>query len=208
MDEHPTIVIDIAEPNDSEAGRKNGTPLPFAFPTVVKHLYTGDYSILGCETIFAIERKTIADLVASVTRERERFERELLRLRSMDFGRLLIVGAKRDIVEGRYRSKTNPLSVINTLAAFTVRYSSVMMEFAPDEAAAARKIEGWASWFFREKIIQHKAMMKGVGVTDIPVESIEANGKGSPSDSNAEQGARGGLEKKTQSAGDTEVEAK
>jgi len=41
-------------------------------------LQSGDYSVAGCEELFAMERKTIGDLVGCFMGEnRQRFEREL-----------------------------------------------------------------------------------------------------------------------------------
>lgn len=54
----PQIIIDTREQ----------TPLPFTnLPTETSTLYTGDYSVKGLEETFAIERKTIADLVESLS---------------------------------------------------------------------------------------------------------------------------------------------
>ena len=43
-------------------------------------LATGDYSIKGLETVVAIERKSLADLITCVGQERGRFDREIQRL--------------------------------------------------------------------------------------------------------------------------------
>jgi hypothetical protein len=48
-------------------------------------LQTSDCSVAGPEELFAVERKSVADLVACYVAERERFERELHRLRGCRF---------------------------------------------------------------------------------------------------------------------------
>jgi ERCC4-type nuclease len=55
------------------------TPLPInRLPSVVGTLQTGDYSFRGGESLLAIERKTVSDLVSCCQRpNRDRFEREL-----------------------------------------------------------------------------------------------------------------------------------
>jgi ERCC4-type nuclease len=54
------------------------------------NLYAGDYALASAEWAAAIERKSIEDLVGCCTGEnRERFERELMRLRGCSFRRLL-----------------------------------------------------------------------------------------------------------------------
>ena len=58
------------------------TPLPFsAVPFETARLLTGDYSIAGSELDFTVERKTIDDLVSSLTQNRDRFTREMERMR-------------------------------------------------------------------------------------------------------------------------------
>ena len=89
----PVIVIDSREQE----------PLHFERLQVVPGtLYSGDYSIAGLEDSFAVERKSIGDLVGCcLACQRERFEHELHRLRGYRFKRLLIVGTRDDIANGR-----------------------------------------------------------------------------------------------------------
>jgi ERCC4-type nuclease len=102
------IVIDTREQN------------PSVFPVlhvVQGTLTTGDYSVAGLENLFAIERKTIGDLVGCCTGEnRERFERELHRIRGFRFKRLPIIGSDEEILAGNYRSAMNPKAVVATLS--------------------------------------------------------------------------------------------
>ena len=135
-----TITIDTREQ----------TPLPFSnIPTEAGTLQSGDYSIRGLEHLFAIERKTIADLVGSVTRDRERFERELHRLRGFHFARLLVIGSEQQIANGQYRSNANPKAVLHSMYALEIRYS-VPIVFSPTPQAAALLVERWAYWYARE----------------------------------------------------------
>jgi ERCC4-type nuclease len=128
------------------------TPLPFAhFPTERATLATGDYSVKGFENDFCVERKSITDLVQSATFERERFERELVRMRGYSFRRLLIVGTLADIEAHRYRSQANPKAIIASLTAFEVRYSLPVC-FRETPEAAAVQVERWAFYFLRERL--------------------------------------------------------
>ena len=149
----PTIIIDTREQ----------TPLPFAhFPTERATLPTGDYSVKGFESDFCIERKSVADLVQSVTRERDRFSRELQRMRAFDFRRLLIVGGLLDIEAHRYRSQTNPKSVIASVTAFEIRYQLPVC-YCPTPEAAAAQIERWAVYFVRERLTAASETMRRYG---------------------------------------------
>ena len=128
------------------------TPLLFAnLPTERATLATGDYSVKGFENDFCIERKSVADLVQSATFERERFERELVRMRGYSFRRLLVVGSLADIEAHRYRSQANPKAIIASLTAFEVRYSLPVC-FRETPEAAAVQVERWAFYFLRERL--------------------------------------------------------
>lgn len=148
----PTIIIDTREQ----------TPLLFDLPTERATLATGDYSIKGFESVFCIERKSIADLVRSTTFERERFERELVRMRGYSFRRLLVVGGLTDIEAHRYRSQANPKSVIASVTAFEVRYSLPVC-FRETPEAAATQIERWATYFLRERLAAAADVLRRYG---------------------------------------------
>jgi len=143
-DRRPTVIIDTREQ----------APLLFTrLPAIRAGLLTGDYSIRGLENLFAIERKSIPDLVSCCcASNRERFENELHRLRGYRFKRLLIVGTVKEITEGAYRSQIKPSCVLGSLAAWEVRYD-VPVEWQPTPEAAARRVEGWA-WYFAREIVE------------------------------------------------------
>ncbi|MEX1047972.1 MAG: ERCC4 domain-containing protein [Akkermansiaceae bacterium] len=134
--EKPTIIIDTREQ----------TPLVFEnLASERGTLQSGDYSIAGLEHDFAIERKSVSDLCGSLTRGRERFERELHRLRGFDFARILIVGSPHDVQAQAANSK----AVFSSISAFEARYK-VPFIWEPSPELAARLIERW-SWFFWHK---------------------------------------------------------
>jgi hypothetical protein len=83
----PTIIVDTREP----------TPLVFpTLPSMAGTLTTGDYSLAGGEELFAVERKSVADLAACcIGDNRARFERELHRLRGFWFAREMTRTAER-----------------------------------------------------------------------------------------------------------------
>ena len=158
----PVIIVDTREQ----------TPLVFKhLPARPGTLATGDYSLAGCEELFSIERKSIPDLISSCTTGRERFERELHRLRGFRFARLLIVGNEADVLAHRYRSNATPKAVLHSLWAFEARYN-VPLVFAPDFDHAAVLVERWVFWFARELFNVTSAMEKaGAGGSAAQVES-------------------------------------
>jgi ERCC4-type nuclease len=109
-DQAPAIIIDSREQ----------TPLQFTrLKSRVATLPSGDYSIAGLEELFAVERKSIPDLVSCCTgQNRERFERELHRLRGFSFKRLLVVGSEAEILQAKYHSDIAPKAVLATLFSF------------------------------------------------------------------------------------------
>ena len=98
--------------------------LPYRFETAseVGALSVGDYSIAGIEHLVAVERKTLDDVIGSLTTGRSRFEKELHRGRALDYFALVIEASLSDLANGNYRSKMLPKSAIQSLMAFSVRY--------------------------------------------------------------------------------------
>jgi DNA excision repair protein ERCC-4 len=142
-DQEPVIVVDTREQ----------TPLVFQhLQSVCGTLTTGDYSVAGLEELFAVERKSVADLVACCMCEnRIRFERELHRLRGFRFKRLLIVGTRGEIELQRYHSRIAPKAVLGSLAAWECRYDCPVV-FAATPVEASLLIERWAYYFAREAV--------------------------------------------------------
>ena len=153
----PTIVVDTREQ----------TPLVFTRLASVRcALQSGDYSFLGGEELFAVERKSIADLVSCCTGDnRERFERELHRLRGFKFKRLLIVGDEAEVLTGHYRSNIKPKAVLNTLAAFEASYDLPIV-WNDSASSAAMLVERWVWWFSREIVASANALLRGTQTSE------------------------------------------
>lgn len=153
----PVIVIDTREQ----------TPLVFDedTPTTTGTLETGDYSVAGLEWLVAIERKSIADLTGSLTAGRERFERELCRLRGYRFRRLLVEGTAADVDEHLYRSQITPAAIWGALASYEVRYDLPFV-FAGDRQRAAKMVTRWAYYCAREYVVTANEVARGCGLTD------------------------------------------
>jgi ERCC4-type nuclease len=142
-DTKPVVLVDSREQQ----------PLPFRnLKTVTATLATGDYSIQGLQMLFSVERKSVSDLVGCVVGEnRQRFERELLRLRGYRFRRLLIVGSRAEIELQRYHSRISPKAVLGSLSAWECRFD-VPVVYAATPAQAALEVERWCWYFAREMV--------------------------------------------------------
>lgn len=78
-------------------------------------LDTGDYSIKGLEAYVRIERKSLPDLIACIGRERERFEREMVRLRGFRHKSVVVECYWSDIYDAKWQGLITPNHVIGSL---------------------------------------------------------------------------------------------
>ena len=88
----------------------------------VAALSTGDYSLHSLTDRIAIERKSLSDLCGTLTAGRERFKRECERGRGLEYFGLVIEASMDDVRRHNYRSQMTPQSLLQTLAAWSVRY--------------------------------------------------------------------------------------
>ena len=134
-------------------------------------LTTGDYSLKGMESLFSVERKSISDLTGSLTQGRERFTRELERLRGYEFRRLLIIGTRQQIQNHDYRSRAAPASILGSLNTFEIRYS-IPVVFVESRSKAVEQVEIWARYYFAEQI---KHAQNIIALTDPQASHKEEN---------------------------------
>ena len=90
-------------------------------------LSTGDYSILGLEKHVAIERKGLQDLVGCVGGERERFEREIQRLKSYPVRAIICEGSYGQIEAKAYRGRVHPNSILGSICGWAAGGLPIIM---------------------------------------------------------------------------------
>jgi ERCC4-type nuclease len=126
-DARPTIIIDSREQR----------PLDFGdWPTERAGLDTGDYSLRGFTDLIAIERKSLPDLVMCCGRERDRFMRELNRLRAYRYRAVVVEATYKKIQGGKWRSQLKPAHVIGSIASWGAKFN-IEFVFAGDPEGAA-----------------------------------------------------------------------
>jgi DNA excision repair protein ERCC-4 len=120
---------------------------PYQFPdgrvfVVRRALPAGDYSIEGMERELAVERKELGDLVNTITGRdnRERWKRELEKLRTYRLARVVVEACVHDVLAARYRSPALPSSVLSAVLAVEVDYG-IPVVWAGDRASAERYVE-------------------------------------------------------------------
>ncbi len=110
----PCIIIDTRE------------QAPFLFTENVDTeratLDAGDYSVSGLTATVAIERKSLDDLVGSITAGRERFMACCSRMSRLDFACIIVEASLSDVLAGCYVSKTRPQSVVGSALAIHVDF--------------------------------------------------------------------------------------
>jgi len=101
-----TVIVDSREKLPLDLGD---------FRTIPGTLVTGDYSLKGMENQVAVERKSIQDLVQCLGHERERFFKEVHRLRGMTSKMILVEGSELDIRKKNFRGNIEISSLLSSI---------------------------------------------------------------------------------------------
>jgi len=139
----PTVLVDTRE--------KDPLPLRENHPNWIgaerrETLKTGDYSIEGMEGLLALERKSLADLVACTVTYRKRFLAACARLSGFPWKAILVEATFEDIRAGIERfdipSDVHPNAICGTLDAIEAKfgipiiYASTVRELSTERAAS------------------------------------------------------------------------
>lgn len=116
--------------------------------TIRRGLKTGDYSIEGedgesFEDRISVERKSLEDLLSSITHRREHFDAGMERLLKLESRALLIEALPQTIERGEWLNKVHPNAVLGTIFKWQMRGIPVI--YAANQERAAH----YVSWFFR-----------------------------------------------------------
>ncbi len=102
---------------------------------VTGSLSTGDYSLLGLESIVAIERKSLGDMLSCMGGERERFEREVQRLLAFEVRALVVESDWRQFQDGGWsRSRITPAQAIGSLLGWSAAGLPIIMSGSHEQA--------------------------------------------------------------------------
>ena len=96
-------------------------------PSVIGTLYTGDYSLKGFETYVAIERKSLDDLMGCIGKDRDRFEREIVRLKGYEVKCIVVESNWATIESGNYRSRVKSTAAIGSLMGWIAEGIPIVM---------------------------------------------------------------------------------
>ena len=109
------------------------------FPCTVETgtLATADYSLVGFTDRIGIERKSLPDLVACLGVERDRFQRELARLRGFDAACIIVDQPQSVLRLGHFRSRMDAGAAWQSCLALSMRFR-VPFFWAENRADAER----------------------------------------------------------------------
>lgn len=113
-------------------------------------LKTGDYSVEGMESLLALERKSMPDVIAATMTYRERFIRNCERLAEFKYKALLIEASYEDM-KTSYQdfeelcTEAHPNAVCGTLDAIEVKFGIPILYTSRDRALATEKAASWLS---------------------------------------------------------------
>ncbi|MCK9570861.1 ERCC4 domain-containing protein [Candidatus Pacearchaeota archaeon] len=134
--------------------------------TQVKGLSTGDYSCVGMENLVAIERKSLSDALGCLGGERERFEKELMRMLAYPVRCLVIESSWKELEEGNWRSQITPSSAIGSLLSWQNMGIPIMM--ADNHERAGRFVSRMLFMAARRRIRENRGIMAAVFNLDEP----------------------------------------
>lgn len=129
-----TVIVDTREKR----------PLSFTgHPVVRRGLRTGDYSIDGYADKIAIERKSLPDLLGSLTSGRKRMDACVERLLQYESKALLIEAMPFNLENGCWRPKVHPNAVLGSVISWKMRGLPVI--YASTQEQASR----YVLWFLK-----------------------------------------------------------
>ena len=109
---------------------------------------------------FIVERKSLSDLIGSLTSGRERFMKECEQLEKFRFRAILVEADQRTVETGDYISSATPQSVVASIDAIRVRMG-IHVIFCGSHAGAAIQLERLVRQYLRG--IEKLAKAVGIG---------------------------------------------
>jgi ERCC4-type nuclease len=116
-----------------------------------KRLPTADFMLVG-HSNFGIDRKNIDDNNSCILHEIDRFERELVRAKSMSHFYVLIEGSFQDIQSWNYHSKCSPKDLLQKMCNLYVKHN-VKFILVDNARACGQMIECLAKAYLSEVAI-------------------------------------------------------
>lgn len=133
---------------DTRECRPLFTRIPKGLTVMSKTLSRGDYSILGFESQFCVERKA-GDLYSYCSTEREKTLKKMKEFRKMEFVGLIIEGRESEIYQFQQHTKVHPEVIRGALTSFSIRYGVHI--YIGNRDNCIRVLLDWATKFWNVK---------------------------------------------------------
>lgn len=152
-----TVVIDTREQQSYSFARipadaSQGGGL-LAVRTEVRTLKSGDYSLAGYEHRVAVERKSLSDAYGTIGQGRDRFERELARLNSMQFAAVIVEAEWSEVLGSPPpHSQLSPKTVYRSVLAWQQRFKNVHWVMCPGREFAEVTTFRVLERFWKERV--------------------------------------------------------
>jgi ERCC4-type nuclease len=111
-----TLIIDTREQLPLFNSRPTGLNL------IHKKLNHGDYSIVGFEDSFSIERKMISDFYSYIGKERKKTVQKMNTFRDMEWVSLVIETTEENLLFNNIYTDLTPEQIKGSLTSFRIRY--------------------------------------------------------------------------------------
>jgi DNA excision repair protein ERCC-4 len=128
-------------------------------------LATGDYTVAGLERYIAIERKSLTDLLACVGRERERFERETMRLLAYPTRAIVVSAAWAEVERGDWPGRVTPAATIGSLLGWIAMGIPIVM--AGDHDRAGRIVSRMLFIAARRRYLEARSLVAGIVESEV-----------------------------------------
>ena len=123
-------------------------------------LTTGDYSVRGLENHVAIERKSLGDLLGCIGQDRERFDREVIRLLAYPVRALVVESTWDELEAGQWRSKITPAAAVGSILGWVAMGLPVII--AGDHQRAGRFVAKLLYTAARRRWRESRLLLAGV----------------------------------------------
>jgi ERCC4-type nuclease len=142
--------------------------------TVAGTLTTGDYSVQGLESIVAVERKSLPDLLGCVGQHRERFDREVQRLIAYPVRAIIIEASWADLEAGEWQSRVTPAAAIGSALGWIAQGVPIIM--AGDHTRAGRYVSRLLFTAARRRWREARELVAGTKPTSQDGEHCDSGG--------------------------------
>jgi DNA excision repair protein ERCC-4 len=142
--------------------------------SVAGTLATGDYSVQGLESIVAVERKSLSDLLGCIGQHRERFDREVQRLLAYPCRAVVVEATWAELEAGEWRSQVTAAAAVGSVLGWIAQGVPIIM--ASDHERAGRYVSRLLFTAARRRWREARSLVVSVKPTSQDCAGCDAGG--------------------------------